>query len=45
LNIKPRPRGAKDLHQLLNKINQLSEVEVGQLLLEKKTMKEASHDA
>ena len=45
LKINPRPRGAKDLQQLLQKINQLSEVEVGQLLLEKKTTKEASHDA
>jgi hypothetical protein len=45
LKINSRPRGAKDLRQLLQKINQLSEVEVGQLLLEKKTTKEATQDA
>jgi len=45
LKIKRRPRGEKNLAQLLRKINQLSDVEVGQLLVEKDPTKEASQNA
>ena len=45
LKIKRRPRGEKNLAQLLRKINQLSDVEVGQLLVEKDPTKEATQNA
>jgi hypothetical protein len=45
LKIKRRPRGEKNLAQLLRKINQLSDIEVGQLLIEKDPTKEASQNA